>query len=338
MGDVTGTRPLAGKDRPGSGEQLAGELGHAQGLAGALRWMLSARFCWGLAGAVLLLNLTSAAIIAAGRRPVPAPAGPKRSRGRADGAGWWRPAVPVTWWASLLAGDAITGAVALLTDAYAQAAVLHFHERLPFATQAMWMTAWDFVPASALAWSCRCCSPMAGCCRRGGVRRCGPRRRCRPGGGWQRVRAGDHGRLVRRTGRTGTRCPARRWAAHRRGRGLALVTAAAAAASVAQRWRRAGHVERRRAQVAGGGHPAQRRGPRRRPVLPRRHRGRPGLRRRVGHGVRAGEWGWRCCATGCTGSSAGQPGGVYGLLTVAVAGVYLAAVAVAGVPFDPGRG
>ena len=60
--------------------------------------MLSARFCWGLAGAVLLLNLTSTAIIAADGDLFLLPLVPSAPVAALMG-GWWRPAVPVTRWA-----------------------------------------------------------------------------------------------------------------------------------------------------------------------------------------------------------------------------------------------
>src|SRR5690349_20166318 len=64
MGDVTGTRPLA-LATTGPGQGQAGEPGDGLEPDCVPRWMLSARFCWGLAAAALLLTLASGAIAAA---------------------------------------------------------------------------------------------------------------------------------------------------------------------------------------------------------------------------------------------------------------------------------
>jgi signal transduction histidine kinase len=52
---------------------------------------------------------------------------------------------------TLLCASALASATALVMFAYAHAAVVHFPGRLPFASQAMWFAAWDYVPAAALA-------------------------------------------------------------------------------------------------------------------------------------------------------------------------------------------
>jgi hypothetical protein len=64
MGDMTGTKPLT-PDVTGSDQLPAGEPGDTQGPAGSVKWLLSARFCWGLAAATLLVSLASIGIAAA---------------------------------------------------------------------------------------------------------------------------------------------------------------------------------------------------------------------------------------------------------------------------------
>ena len=300
--------------------------------------MLSARFCWGLAGAVLLLNLTSTAIIAAAGDLFLLPLVPSAPVAALMGGlvASRRPGHPV---GLLLAGYAITGAVALLTDAYAQAAVVHFHGRLPFATQAMWMTAWDFIPASALALVLPLLFPDGRLLSA----------RWRPA-----LWAAAAFAVLGLAGNAFAPETMGAWFADRPNpyavpgpafgllidvaSVLALVTAAAAAASVAQRWRRAGHVERQQLKWLAA-------------VIPLNVAvlvivqffpdaiavglacgAASGMVLALGVGLAVLRY--RLYGIDVLVSRAV----VYGLLTVAVAGVYLAAVAVAGVPFDPDRG
>ena len=316
----------------------AGEPGQARRPTGSLRWVLSARFCWGLGGATLLLNLTSTGIVAA------------------DGDLFLLPLVPVAPIAALmgamvasrrgghpmgvlLVGYAFTGAVALLGDAYGRAAVVDFPGALPFATPAMWMTAWTFIPSFAFVLVLPLVFPDGRL----------PSARWRPAlwaaaafavltlagnafapesmGIWFGDRPNPYavpGPLFWLFIDTGSVC----------GLGVAV----AAAASIAQRWRRAGFVERQELKwlmavilfnvatlsivqffpdaIAFGvacGSVA-------------------GLVFAVGLGLAVLRY--RLYGIDVVVSRAV----VYALLTVAVAGVYLAAVAVAGVPFDPNGG
>ena len=300
--------------------------------------MLSARFCWGLAGAVLLLTLTSAALVAADGDLfllplVPSPAVAALMGGLVASR---RPGHRV---GVLLSAYGFTGAVAVLADIYGRAAVVHFPGELPFATQAMWMTAWTFAPPIALTLVLPLLFPDG--------RLLSPR--WRPAlwvaaafavlalagnafapesmGAW----FGDRPNPYAVPGPTfGLLIDA--------GGVCSLVAAMAAAASVAQRWRRAGHVERQQLKWLVA-------------VIP--------LNVAVIGVVQffpdSLALGLACGAAADLVFAAGlglavlryrlygidllvSRAVVYALLTVAVAGVYLAAVAVAGMPFDPGRG
>lgn len=337
MGDVTGTRPLtpgtAGLDhRPTAGPDVA------QRLVGSLRWLLSARFCWWLAGAVLLLNLASTSIIVAYGDLLLLPLVPSAPVAALMG-GLVASRRPGHLVGVLLVGYAFTGAVALLIYAYSQAAVVHFHGSLPFAAQAMWMTAWDFVPATTLALvlplvfpdgrllSARWRPALWAAAAFAVVALAGNAFATESMGAWFGDRPNPYavpgpafGLLIDAAGV------------------LALVTAAAAAASVAQRWRRAGHVERQQLKWLAA-------------VIPLN----VAVLVMVQFFPDAIAAGLACGAAAGMALALGvglavlryrlygidvlvSRAVVYGLLTVAVAGVYLAAVAVAGVPFAPGRG
>lgn len=288
--------------------------------------------------AVVLLNLTSAGIVAADGDLFLLPLVPGAPVEALMGVlvASRRPGHPV---GVLLAGYAFTGAVALLTITYSRAAVMDYPGSLPFATQAMWLAAWDFVPSTTLALVLPLLFPDG--------RLLSPRWRpalwaaaafavtALPGnafatasmGGWFGDRANPYavpgpafGLLMDAAGV------------------FALLTAVAAAVSVAQRWRRAGHVEQQQLKwllaviplnvavlIVAQFFPDAN-------ALDLAFGAAAGLVFAMGVGLAVLRY--RLYGIDVLVSRAV----VYGLLTVAVAGVYLAAVAVAGVPFDPGRG
>ena len=337
MGDVTGTRPLA-PDRTSPDQRPAAGPDAARRPARALRWLLSARFCWGLAVAVLLLTLASAATVGADgdlfmlllipSPPVAALMGAlvaSRRPGHLIGV--------------LLSAYGFTGAVAVLADIYARAAVVHFPGELPFATQAMWMTAWTFAPPIALTLVLPLVFPDGRLLSA----------RWRPA-----LWAAAAFAVLGLAGNAFAPESMGAWFADRpnpyavpgpafgllidAGGGCGLVTAVAGVASIARRWRRAGHVERQQLKWLVA-------------VIP--------LNVAVVAVVQffpdATALGLACGAAADLVFAAGlglavlryrlygidvlvSRAVVYGLLTVAVAGGYLAAVAGAGVPFAPDRG
>jgi hypothetical protein len=134
----------------GSYQQAAGVTGRAQRPGGSFRWLLSARFCWGLAVATLLLSLATAAILVIGGdllnivliptcliAPIMGSLVAERHPGHPMGV--------------LLSGYGFTGIGVLLTIVYGRAAVVWFPGDLPFGRQVMWLTAWDFVVPVTLA-------------------------------------------------------------------------------------------------------------------------------------------------------------------------------------------
>ena len=300
--------------------------------------MRSARFCWGLAAVALLLTLASGAIAAADGDLlllllVPSPPVAALMGGLVVAR---RPGHLV---GVLLTAYGLTAAVSVLADVYAQAAVVHFPGRLPFATQAMWMTAWSFALPIGLAlvlpllfpdgrllsprwrpalWSAAAFAVLA---------LAGNAFAPESMGAWFRDRPNPYavpgpafGLVVDAASVCG------------------LVTVLAGVAVIAQRWRRAGHVERQQLKWLMA-------------VIP--------LNVTVVAFVQffpdAVALGLACGAAADLAFAVGlgmavlryrlygidvlvSRALVYGLLTVAVAGVYLAAVAVAGVPFAPGRG
>jgi signal transduction histidine kinase len=300
--------------------------------------MLSARFCWGLAGAVVLLNLTSTGIMAADGDLFLLPLVSSASVAALMGGlvASRRPGHPV---GVLLAGYAFTGAVALLTDAYSQAAVVDFPGSLPFATQAMWMTAWDFVPPATFGLvlpllfpdgrllSARWRPALWAAAAFTVTALAGNAFATESMGAW----FGDRPNPYAVPG------PAFRLLLDAAGV-CALVVATAAAASVAQRWRRAGHVERQQLKWLAAVIPVTAAALAVAQFFPDAIElglacgSASGLVYAVGVGLAVLRY--RLYGIGVLASRAV----VYGLLTAAVAGVYLAAVAVAGVPFDPNGG
>ena len=336
-GGVTGTRPLA----PGGigPDQLPiGEPAQAQRPTGPLRWVLSARFCWWLAGATLLLYLTSTGIIVTDGDlyllPL-VPTGPvaalmgilvaSRHRGHPMGV--------------LLAGYGFTGGITLLTVVYGQAAMVDHPGSLPFAVQAMWLTAWTFVPPTAFALVLPLLFPDG--------RLLSPRWRpalwaaaafvvlALPGNAFAPESMGTW--FGDRPNPYAVPGPAFRLVLDAGG-GCAALAAAAAAVSAALRWRRAGHLERQQLKWLAVVIPLNVVAAATAQFFPEAFAlglacgAAAGLALSVGLGLAVLRY--RLYGIDVVVSRAV----VYALLTVAVAGVYLAAVAVAGVPFDPGWG
>jgi hypothetical protein len=205
---------------------------------------LSARFCWALGGVALLLSFAAIGIAAADGDLfiiplVPAPFAAALMGGL---VAWRRPRHPV---GVLLGGFGFAGAVCLLVFAYARAAVVRFPGALPSGKPMMWMTAWDFVPLFAFAlvlplvfpdgrllsarwrlvlWAAAAFAVLA---------MAGNAFAPESMGGWFGDRPNPyamHGPLFGLLLDVGSV--------------FGLAVAVAAVASVAQRWRRAGHVQR----------------------------------------------------------------------------------------------
>jgi len=336
-GDVGGTKPLA-PEVIGPDQRPAGEPVQAQEPARSPGWLLSARFCWGLAVAALLLSLASIGIAAAdgdlfiillvpGALVAVLMGGVVASRRPGHRMG------------VLLAGYGITGAVCVLGFAYARAAVVGFPGSLPFARPVLWMNAWDYVPVFAFALilplmfpdgrllSARWRPALWAAAMFVVLALAGNAFAPESMGGWFGNRPNPYavpGPLFGVILDVGSAC------------GLAV--AVAATASVVQRWRRAGHVERQQlkwflatvpfivASAAGTQYFPD-------AITFTAVTGElPGLLLAVGLGLAVLRY--RLYGIDVLVSRAV----VYGLLTAAVAGVYLAVVAVAGVPFELRRG
>jgi signal transduction histidine kinase len=149
IGDVAGTKPLA-PDVIAPDDLPAGELTRGRRPAGSVRWLLSARFCWSLTVATLLLALATVGIAVADGDLflilVVASLLPETLMCAL--VAFRRPGHPV---GVLLCGYVFTGAAALWTFAYARAAVVHFPAVLPFGRQVLWATGWEYAPQVALA-------------------------------------------------------------------------------------------------------------------------------------------------------------------------------------------
>jgi len=337
MGDVADTKPLI-RDTIAPGRLPASEPSYARPSARAVRWLFSPRFCWALAGAALLLSLTTIGIAAAdgdlfiillvpGALPAALMGALVASR---------RPGHPA---GLLLGGFGFTGTVCLLVFAYARAAVVRFPGSLPSGRPAMWMTAWDFVPMFAFVLVLPLVFPdgrllsarwrLALWAAAGFVVLALAGNAFAPEsmGGWFDDRPNPyavHGPLFRLLLDAGSV--------------FGLAVAVASVASVVHRWRRVGHVQRQQLKwllaivpfsVAAAGSTQ---------FFPDAiafatiSGGLVGLVLAVGLGLAVLRY--RLYGIDVLISRAV----VYGVLTVVVAGVYIAAVAVAGVPFELRRG
>jgi signal transduction histidine kinase len=124
----------------------AGELGRSPSPARSVRRPVSARFCWVLASAAVGLVIATVVITAA------------------DGDLFLIPLVPVVLTAALigvlvavrrpghpmgtlLCAYGLGSAACIVTLAYARAAVVHFPGSLPFGVPVLWMTSWDYIPS-----------------------------------------------------------------------------------------------------------------------------------------------------------------------------------------------
>jgi signal transduction histidine kinase len=332
IGDVAGTKPLA-PDVIAPDILPAGELSHGQSPAGPTRWLTSARFCWSLAIAALLLNMVTMGIAVADDDLFIIAAVPGILAGALVGAlvATRRPGHPM---GALLCAYVFTGTACVWAFAYARAAVVHFPGALPFGNQVLWATGWDYAPVFALTAIIlplvfpdgRLLSPrwrpalwaavafvvlsFAGGFAPGST------------GGWFGDRPTPyalHGPLLGMIVDLAYVC------------GLAALLAAAA--SVAFRWRRAGHLERQQLKWFLAAVPLLVASAVSGQLFP------DALVFNLGSGVAAGlllavalglaVLRYRLYGIDVLISRAV----VYGVLTAAVAGVYLAVVAVAGVPF-----
>jgi signal transduction histidine kinase len=148
MGDVAGTKP-ASPDVIGSDRLPASEPSQAQRPAGSVRWPLSAWACWGLVGAALLLSLAAIGIVAADGDLFIIPQIPGGLAAALVG-GLVASRRPGHRMGVLLCGFGFTAMVCVWVFAYARAAVVRFPGSLPFAGPAMWMVTWDYVVPIAL--------------------------------------------------------------------------------------------------------------------------------------------------------------------------------------------
>jgi two-component system NarL family sensor kinase len=337
MESVAGTKPLV-PEATGSDRLPEGGPGQARGRGGSPGWLFSARLCWGLAGTALLLSLAIIGIAVADGDlflipliPTPLVAGlmgglvASRRPGHRMGL--------------LLAGYSFVSAVDMLTFAYGRAAVVAFPGALPFGRAAMWLSAWDYVPDITLGLVLPLVFPDG--------RLLSPR--WRPA-----LWAALAFTVLALAGNAFAPMSMGPFYAGRQnpyavsgplfgllivvGSAFGLAVAVAAVASIAVRWRRAGHVERQQLKwllaivpfnvvsaATSQFFPNA-------PVLILVSAGLSGLVLAVGLGLSVLRY--RLYGIDILVSRAL----VYGLLTAAVAGVYLVAVTLAGIPFDPGRG
>jgi signal transduction histidine kinase len=117
--------------------------------AGSVRWPVSAGFSWGLASAALALAIATVVITAADGDLfvillVPGVLAAALMGGLVAAR---RPGHPM---GALLWAYGLAYAVCVAMFAYARAAVVHFPGSLPFGVPVMWMTSWDYVPAQCL--------------------------------------------------------------------------------------------------------------------------------------------------------------------------------------------
>jgi two-component system, NarL family, sensor kinase len=127
----------------------ADELGGAQSPARSVHWPVSVGFSCGLAAVALTLTVAMLVIAVADGDVffIPALLAPAGAAVIGGLVAVRRPGQPI---GTLLCAYGLCGAASAAPFAYARAAIIHFPGSLPYGTPAMWVTSWDYVPAIAL--------------------------------------------------------------------------------------------------------------------------------------------------------------------------------------------
>jgi signal transduction histidine kinase len=136
-------------DAAGPDHLHAGELGQGPTSVRSARWPVSAGLPWGLASAAVVLAIATVVIAAADGdlffiSLVPGVLAAALMGGLVAVR---RPGHPM---GTLLCAYGLAAAVSVAAFAYARAAVVHFPGSLPFGVPVMWMTSWDYVPTECL--------------------------------------------------------------------------------------------------------------------------------------------------------------------------------------------
>jgi signal transduction histidine kinase len=127
----------------------ASELGRSPSPVRSVRWPVSAGFCWILASAALALVIATVVITAADGDLFLIPLVPVVLAAALIGVlvAVRRPGHPM---GTLLCVYGLASAACIVTLAYARAAVVHFPGSLPFGVPVLWMTSWDYLPSGFL--------------------------------------------------------------------------------------------------------------------------------------------------------------------------------------------
>ena len=149
MSGMTVTGPVI-DDATAAVDLGAGEPGGRSPPTGWGRWPLSVGCCWGLSSIALALAVAMAVIALTDGDVfilslVPAPIVWAVMGGLVAVR---RPGHPM---GLLLSAGGLADAITATMFAYARAAVIHFPATLPFGRPALWLTAWDYVPAICLS-------------------------------------------------------------------------------------------------------------------------------------------------------------------------------------------
>lgn len=125
------------------------EAGRSPPSIRSVRWPVSAAFCWGLAAAALALTIATVVIAVADGDLFMILLVPAVLAAALMGVlvAVRRPGHPM---GTLLCAYGLAGAVCVAGLAYARAAIVHFPGSLPFGVPVLWMTAWDYVPSECL--------------------------------------------------------------------------------------------------------------------------------------------------------------------------------------------
>ena len=135
--------------RDAAGQLHVGEPGRSPPPVRSVRWPGSAGFCWGLASAALVLAVATVVIAVVDGDLFMISLLPGALAAALMGVlvAVRRPGHPM---GALLCGYGLASTVCVAAFAYARAAVVHFPGLLPFGTPVMWMTSWDYAPSNCL--------------------------------------------------------------------------------------------------------------------------------------------------------------------------------------------
>lgn len=135
--------------RDGADQLWVSEAGRSPRSIRSVRWPVSAAFCWGLASAALALTIATVVLAVADGDLFMILLVPAVLAAALMGVlvAVRRPGHPM---GTLLCGYGLASAVCVAGLAYARAAIVHFPGSLPFGVPVLWMTAWDYVPSECL--------------------------------------------------------------------------------------------------------------------------------------------------------------------------------------------